>query len=430
MAVGNADAQALSAGCATMAPGHVGGGPCLIDEDQTFRIKLKLVFEPLFSPLQDVGTLLFLSVCGLYGWPTPHHPAQSGVGSEERTMIKTPVAMLGIDLGKNSCSLAGLDAEGALVLRRRMTREGVVAFVSKLPVCVIAMEACCGAHFLGRLFKAQGHEVRLMSPEYVQPYVKAQKTDDRDAEAIAEAATRPTMRFVTLKSEAQLDLQVLHRARQRLVSARTRLTNQLRAVLLERGVILPKRRTPLRQRLDELMGAGELGISARALRLLEDLRDEWASLDRRVKAYDDELATLTREDDQARRLATIPGIGVINATALLAAVSDGSAFSKGRDLAAWLGLTPRQHSTGGRTKLLGISKRGNKYIRTQLIHGARAAMVHFAKAPTATGEWVRRLLARAHPNVVVVALAAKLARIAWAVLRNGRSFDHQAFAVA
>ena len=225
-------------------------------------------------------------------------------------MTKTPVAMLGIDLGKTSCSLAGLDASGAVVLRRRMTREGVVAFVSKLPACVVAMEACCGAHLLGRLFKAQGHEVRLMSPEYVQPYVKAQKTDDRDAEAIAEAATRPTMRFVTLKSEAQLDLQVLHRARQRLVAARTRLTNQLRAVLLERGVILP------------------------------------------------------------------------NATALLAAVGDGSAFSKGRDLAAWLGLTPRQHSTGGRTKLLGISKRGDTYIRTQLIHGARAAMAHVAKTPS------------------------------------------------
>ena len=340
-------------------------------------------------------------------------------------MIKTPVATLGIDLGKNSCSLAGLDASGAVVLRRRMTREGVIAFVSKLPACVVAMEACCGAHVLGRTFKAQGHEVRLMSPEYVQPYVKAQKTDDRDGEAIAEAATRPTMRLVTLKSEAQLDLQVLHRARQRLVAARTRLTNQLRAVLLERGVILPKRRAPLRQRLDELMGA-EMPISVRALRLLEDLRDEWASLDRRIKVYDDELAALTREDEQARRLATIPGIGVIDATALLAAIGDGSAFAKGGDLAAWLGLTPRQHSTGGRTKLLGISKRGNNYIRVQLIHGARAAMAHFANKPTPTGERVRRLLARAHPNVVVVALAAKLARIAWAVLRQGRDFEPQA----
>jgi transposase len=340
-------------------------------------------------------------------------------------MTKMPVAVLGIDLGKNSCSLAGLDTSGAVVLRRRMTRERVISFVSELSPCVVAMEACCGAHFLGRLFQGQGHEVRLMSPEYVQPYVKAQKTDDRDAEAIAEAATRPTMRLVTLKSEAQLDLQVLHRARQRLVTARTRLTNQLRAVLLERGIILPKRRATLVQRLDELMD-GELAISARAVRLLDDLRAEWADLDRRIQAYDDELAALTREDDQARRLATIPGIGIINATALLAAVGDASAFSRGRDLAAWLGLTPRQHSTGGKTRLLGISKRGNKYIRVQLIHGARAAMAHFVRQATPTGDWVRRLQARAHPNVVVVALAAKLARIAWAVLRHGRSFDHRA----
>jgi transposase len=267
-----------------------------------------------------------------------------------------------------------------------------------------------------------------MSPEYVAPYVKAQKTDDRDAEAIAEAATRPTMRLVTLKSEAQLDLQVLHRARERLVAGRTRLTNQLRAVLLERGMILPKRRAPLIKRLDELM-AGELPISKRALQLLQELRDEWADLDRRIKAYDDELVAMTREDDAARRLATIPGIGVINATALVAAVGDASAFGKGRDLAAWLGLTPRQHSTGGKTKLLGISKRGNKYLRTQLIHGARAAMVHFVKQTTPIGTWVRHLLTRTHPNVVVVALAAKLARIAWAVLRHGSRYNQQAVAV-
>ncbi len=339
-------------------------------------------------------------------------------------MTKTVIAVLGIDLGKNSCSVAGLDATGVVVLRRRMTREGVLRLVATLPPCVIAMEACCGAHFLGRVFEGRGHNVRLMSPEYVRPYVKAQKTDDRDAEAIAEAATRPTMRLVTLKSEAQLDLQVLHRARARLVAGRTRLTNQLRAVLLERGVILPKRRGPLIARLDELM-MDELAISARALRLLLDLRDEWADLDRRIQAYDDELATLTRENEQARRLATIPGIGVINATALVAAVGDASAFAKGRDLAAWLGLTPRQHSTGGKTRMMGISKRGNRYLRTQLIHGARAAMAHFARQATPVGLWVQGLLARAHPNVVVVALAAKLARIVWAVLRHGRDYDHQ-----
>ncbi|MBW6525231.1 IS110 family transposase [Sphingomonas sp. RHCKR7] len=339
-------------------------------------------------------------------------------------MAKTPIATLGIDLGKNSCSLAGMDASGSVVLRKRMTREGLIKFTGELPACVVAMEACCGAHYLGRTFETQGHTVRLMSPEYVAPYVKAQKTDDRDAEAIAEAATRPTMRLVTLKTEAQLDLQVLHRARERLVAGRTRLTNQLRAVLIERGVILPKRRSCLAKRLDEMMKDKELAVSPRALRLVQDLLEEWASLDRRIGAYNDELAALTREDDMARRLATIPGIGTINATALVAAVGDASAFAKGRDLAAWLGLTPRQHSTGGKTRLMGISKRGNKYLRTQLIHGARAALAHFTKKPTPVGAWVSRMLTRAHPNVVVVALAAKLARIVWAVLRHGRDYQH------
>ncbi len=344
-------------------------------------------------------------------------------------MTKTPIAVLGIDLGKNSCSLAGMDATGAVVMRKRMTREAIVAFATTLPACVIAMEACCGTHFLGRTLALHGHTIRLMSPEYVQPYVKAQKTDDRDAEAIAEAATRPTMRFVSLKSEDQLDLQILHRVRERLVNARTALINQLRAVLLERGIILPKGRVNLMRRLEDLM-AGDPAVSARASKLLEDLRDEWSGLDRRIKAYDEELATLTREDAQARRLATIPGIGVINATALLAAVGDGSAFAKGRDLAAWLGLTPRQHSTGGKTKLLGISKRGNGYLRKQLIHGARAAMPHLAGKPNQLGVWLQNMLARAHPNVVVVALAAKLARIAWAVLRKEEDFDRQASVAA
>jgi transposase len=262
----------------------------------------------------------------------------------------------------------------------------------------------------------------LMSPEYVQPYVKAQKTDDRDAEAIAEAATRPTMRFVSLKSEAQLDLQVLHRARERLVLARTAVINQLRAVLLERGITFPKGRITLMRRLDEI-GLDQLPVSARTRRLLGDLRRECEALDERVRAYDEEFAVLTRTDGQARRLASIPGIGVINATALLSAVGDGSAFAKGRDLAAWLGLTPRQHSTGGKTKMLGISKRGNRYLRKQLIHGARAAMPHLAAKPTRMGAWLQQLLARSHPNVVVVALAAKLARIVWAVLRHETSFD-------
>jgi transposase len=314
-------------------------------------------------------------------------------------------------------------------MRRKMTREGVLAFAAELPSCVVAMEACCGAHFLGRTFEAQGHEVRLMSPEYVQPYVKAQKTDDRDAEAIAEAATRPTMRFVSLKSEAQLDLQVLHRVRERLVLARTALTNQLRAILLERGIIMPKGRMILMRRLQEI-GLENLAVGARARVLLEDLIAECAELDGRIRAYDDEFAAVARDDTQARQLSGIPGVGVINATALLAAVGDGSAFARGRDLASRLGLTPRQHSTGGKTKMLGISKRGNRYLRKQLIHGARAAMPHLAAKSTRMGAWLRGLLERAHPNVVVVALAAKLARIIWAVLRNKTNFDPGAVVVA
>jgi transposase len=340
-------------------------------------------------------------------------------------MIKTPITVLGIDLGKNTCSLAGLDATGAVVLRKKMSRESVIVFVAALPTCVIAMEACCGAHYLGRMLLEYGHEIRLMSPEYVQPYVKAQKTDDRDAEAIAEAATRPTMRFVTLKSEAQLDLQVLHRARERLVQSRTALINQLRAVLLERGITIPKGRAVVTRRLEELLANG-LAVSGRARHLLEELMEECADLTRRIKAYDDEFLAVTRTDPQARRLATIPGIGSINASALVAAVGDASAFAKGRDLAAWLGLTPRQHSTGGKTKMLGISKRGNKYLRKQLIHGARAALPQLAAKPTKLGAWLKDMLARSHPNVVVVALAAKLARIAWAVLRHDKTFTQEA----
>jgi transposase len=346
---------------------------------------------------------------------------------EERTMMKPTIAVLGIDLGKNRCSLAGLDSSGAVVLRRKITRESTVKFTATLPPCVVAMEACCGAHFLGRAFAAQGHAVRLMSPEYVQPYVKAQKTDDRDAEAIAEAATRPTMRFVSVKSEVQLDLQALHRARERLVLARTGLINQLRAVLLERGITIPKGRAILMRRLAEL-GLENLEVSGRTRRLLEELLEECTMLDRRIGTYDEEFAAITRSDQQARRLSSIPGIGAINATALLAAVGDASAFARGRDLAAWLGLTPRQHSTGGKTKMLGISKRGNRYLRKQLIHGARAAMPHLAAKQTRIGVWLQQLLSRSHPNVAVIALAAKLARIVWAVLRHETNFDQEVLA--
>src|SRR4051812_18363065 len=329
------------------------------------------------------------------------------------------VTIIGVDLGKNSCSLVGLDAAGAVVLRRRVRRDGLVALLTRLPGSVVAMEACCGAHHLGRLLAAQGREVRLMSPEYVRPYVKAQKNDDRDAEAIAEAATRPTMRFVALKTEAQLDVQVLHRVRDRLVGQRTSLMNQVRSLLLERGIVVPQGRRSLLDAVAAVLAEGHASELGRRIRLLlEDMLDQWRALDTRIAALDDEFAEMTRRDPAARRLATIPGVGVMNATALVAAVGDGRAFSRGRDLAAWVGLVPRQATTGGKPKLLGITKRGSKYLRKLIIQGARAALPSLSRTATPLGAWLRGLLARAHGNTVVVALANKLARIAWALLRN------------
>ena len=341
------------------------------------------------------------------------------------------IAVLGIDLGKNSCSVVGLNEVGAVIKRRRMRRQSIVAFTQSLPACVVAMEACCGAHHLGRLLKSQGHTVRLMSPEYVRPYVKAQKNDDRDAEAIAEAATRPTMRFVELKSEEQLDMQTLHRARDRLVGERTALINQLRAILLERGSTVPRGRRRLEQYLATMSDPeGDASLRPRMHRLIEDMRAEWLELDRRIAAFDNEFAACARNDTDARRLATIPGIGVLNATALVAAVGNGQTFARGRDLAAWLGLVPRQVTTGGKARLVANTKRGNKYLRKLIIYGARSALPVLASNATPLGEWLRALMKRVHKNVAVVALANKLAWIAWAVLRRGEEFDAAAVRAA
>jgi transposase len=282
------------------------------------------------------------------------------------------IAVLGIDLGKNSCSVVGLDASGRVVVRRRLLRESIVKLAAELPSCIMAMEASCGLHHLGRLLQGQGHQVRLMSPEYVRPHVKSQKNDDRDAEAITDAATRPTMRFVELRSAAQLDMQSQHRARDRLMSERTALINQLRAFLLERGITAPQGRRKLEAFLEtlELMGPDEL--SARARLLVDDLRAEWPELDRRIDAFDEEFATQARTDETARLLTTIPGTGSLNATALAAAIGKA------------------------------------------------------ARPSDAAGIWLRGLLARAHANTVVVALAAKLARIVCAVLHSEKRFEMRA----
>jgi len=260
-----------------------------------------------------------------------------------------------------------------------------------------------------------------MPPEYVKPYVKSHKNDDRDAEAIAEAASRPTMRFVAIKELVQLDIQTLHRTRERLVGERTAVINQLRGILFDRGIIISKGRPKLNRWLrDKLPSAPDL--TDRMRQLIDDMVEQLRALSDRITKLDREFEALARDEPCANRLRTVPGIGALNATALAAAVGDGSMFAQGRDFAAWLGLVPRQITTGGRPRLVGISKRGSTYMRVLLIHGARSAMPGLAKTDTTLGAWLRALLQRTKRNVVVVALANKLARIAWAVLSTGAPF--------
>jgi transposase len=350
----------------------------------------------------------------------------------ERGAGERQIAVLGVDLGKNSGSVAGVDANGSVVLRRRRRRDGVIKLAEKLPRCIVAMEACGGAHHLGRMLRQYprpyglGHPIRLMSPEAVPPDVTSQQNDDRDGTAIAEAATRPTMRFVELKNEAQLDMQSLHRARDRLVGERTALINQLRGTLLARGIVVPKGRRKLELSLNELMAGVEVPFSPRIRILIDDMRAQWQALDRRISALDDEFAEHARTDKLARLVSTIPGIGVLNATALIAAIGNSQTFTRGRDLSAWLGLVPKQRTTGGKPRLLGIIKRGNVYLRKILIHGARAALPSLSARETPLGAWLRGLRARAHINTTVVALANKLARIVWAVLHRDEKFTVEA----
>jgi len=333
------------------------------------------------------------------------------------------IHILGVDLGKNICSLAGLDGTGAVVFRKRIQRHRLLVVLSELPRCVVAMEACGGAHHVARFCREIGHEPRLMSPYYVRPYVKVHKTDDRDAVAIAEAASRPTMSFVTIKSAEQLDLQALHRARDRLVQSRTRLVNQARAFLMERGIRVPQGRHTFQRALADLLKDEHADISPRMTVLLEDMESELADLNQRIGAFDDEITALAKSDPTIRRLTAIPGIGPMIASALVAAVGDGATFKKGRDLSAWLGLVPRQASTGGKARMMGISKRGNPYLRRLFVHGARAALHLIKDRTTPLSRWVDQLALRSHGNVATVALANKLARVAWAVLVKQRAFD-------
>jgi transposase len=331
------------------------------------------------------------------------------------------IKTIGIDLGKTACDVVAMDGRGKVVARRRLARARLVAWLANLPPARIGMEASCGAHHLARRLAGLGHEVRLMPAQYVRPFVKTNKHDQADAEAIAEAVQRPQMRFVPLKSAAQLDLQALHRTRDRLVTTRTGLINQIRAFLLERGITVRQGRLALAKALPELLEAdGELSPTMRAL--LGRLRAHWQALDEEIAALDQHFLIIARTHPGARLLMTVPGIGALIATALVAAIDAGQAFGRGRDLACWLGLVPRQHATGGKSRLLGISKRGNGYLRRLLVHAARAVKRSARTREDRLGAWLRGLEARSHPNVATVALAAKLARWSWAVLANNQPY--------
>jgi transposase len=326
------------------------------------------------------------------------------------------VATYGIDIGKNLFHVAGLAKDGRPQLRTKFKRDTLLQFFANVPVALIAMEACPGSQCLARKLQAYGHFVRIIPAQFVKPYVKSNKNDSVDAEAIAEAATRPTMRFVTVKRVDQVDVQAIHRARDMLVYQRTALICQMRGLLLEYGIAVRGGAGAFKSDLPRVLEDAENELTPSMRQLLSMLRQHLNELEGHIQELSEKVAALADRDDVARRLMTIPGIGALAATTLLAAVGDARQFKRGRDLSAWLGLVPAQHSTGGKPTLLGMSKRGNSYVRRLLIHGARTCVMHLDRTRNRLGAWLDQLGERAHFNKVTVAMANKMARMAWALI--------------
>src|SRR6201984_2922562 len=334
------------------------------------------------------------------------------------------VSTIRIDLDKNSFHLVGLDQRGAIVLQLKCSRAQLERRLANIPCCLIGMEACCGAHYIARQLAALGHDVRLLPAQYVKPFLKGHKNDYRDAEAIAEAVQRPTMHFVTIKTPEQMDLLALHRVRSRLVGRRTGVINQIRSFLIERGITVRQGPMPLRKALSEILGSDTGALSPRVVGLIADLAQDWRRLDERMAAVSAEIEVLAEQDHSCQRLMSVPGVGPIISSAVVAAIGNGTGFKQGSDFCAWLGLVPKQESTGDRTILGKISKRGNKYLRTLFV---QAAHVVPERRPSAAMRglwpWVEQASKRLHRNMLAIALANKLARIAWAVLARGGSWS-------
>jgi transposase len=340
-------------------------------------------------------------------------------------IIAMNITSIGIDLGKNTFHLVALGERNKVLVRKQFSRAQLLAYTANLPSSLVGLEACAGAHFLGERLRKQGHQVRLIPAQFVKPYRKSNKNDFNDAEAIAEAVAKENMRFVQIKSEEQLDVQAMHRVRDRLVQGRTALINEIRGFLLERGIIFAAGLIHLRKNLPGVIEDAEQNLSSRLRWLLERLWQEWKQMELDIKAITEEIERISKENALCQRLRQIPGFGPLVSSATVAAIGNGAAFRCGRDFAAWVGVVPRQYSTGGKQKLYGISKRGNVYLRRMLIHGARAVLFRIKYDTGGFGQWVHRLEQRAPRNKVVVAIANKLARMAWAVLSSGKDYRHQ-----
>jgi transposase len=326
-------------------------------------------------------------------------------------------------LAKYVFEVHGVDKHENVVLRKRLRRDAVAHFFANLPACLVGMEASNGAHYWARVLTEFGHQVRLISPQFVTPYVKSNKNDRNDAEAICEAISRPSMRFVPPKSVEQLAVQAVHRIRRRLVSDRVKLVNQVRGLLAEHGIVIARDITQLRRGLAEIIAGCDDDLSELVRSLMWDLREELAELDRRIASYDRRIREIFRNSEACQRLGKIEGIGPITATALIAAVGDRTCFKNGRQFAAWLGLVPKQRSSGGRARLFGISKRGDRYLRALMIHGARAALARAGAKQDPRSLWLGKLRQRRHPNVAAVALANKNARIVWSMLSSNADYQ-------
>ena len=326
------------------------------------------------------------------------------------------ITTIGLDLAKNVFHVVGCNEHGKIVRKRMLKRSQVLAYFANLPVSLVGMEACASAHHWARELGALGHEVRLIPPQYVKPYVRGNKNDYNDALAIAEAVVRPEMRFVGVKTPEQQDIQALHRLRERCLGDRTALCNQLRGLLAEYGLVFPKGVATLRRRLPELLEDGENGLSDLFRQLLAQGYQQLQELDGHIDFYTQALVYQSQQDDACQRLQTIPGFGPIVASVFHSEVGHGEAYRRGRDVSASVGLVPRQHSSGGKEVLLGISKRGNRYLRSLLIHGARSVVTQAKMKDDCLSRWINRLVSTRGFNKAVVALANKMARIGWVIL--------------